>query len=71
MISSVAFGLDHPGDEGNYGLEVLCANWTPMVAAPMVATLAEPVTRACELLVDAATSDIDDFLMRFYRSQRG
>jgi hypothetical protein len=51
---------------GGYGLEVLCANWTPMVAV-----IVEPVSRACELLVDTAATDVDTFLMRFYQSQRG
>jgi len=62
-LTSAASDLDRYSD---YGLEVLCANWTPIVSA-----LAEPVTRACSLLADAATTDIDTFLARFYQSQRG
>jgi hypothetical protein len=37
----------------------------------MVAVIVEPVSRACELLVDTAATDVDTFLMRFYQSQRG
>jgi hypothetical protein len=56
-------------DLDRYGIEVLCANWTPMVAM-----IAEPVARAAELLADAAATDIDTidtFLKRYYQSQRG
>ncbi len=59
-LTCAASGLDH------YGIEVLCANWTPVVHV-----IAEPVTRVCEMLADAAASDGDDFLTRFYQSQRG
>ncbi len=59
-LTSAASDLDH------YGIEVLCANWTPIVAA-----LADPVARARELLADAASTDIEAFLARFYLSQRG
>jgi len=62
-LTSAASDLDR---YSGYGLEVLCANWTPIVSA-----LAEPVTRACALLADAATADPDSFLTRFYQSQRG
>ena len=53
-------------DLDQYGMEVLCANWTPIVSA-----LAEPAARARDLLTGAAHTDIDDFLARVYLSQRG
>ncbi len=65
-IPSAVSDLDRYCDYGNYGIEILCANWTPMVAV-----IAEPVSRACELPVEVAATDIDTFLKRFYDSQRG
>lgn len=61
--TSAASDLDR---YGSYSIEVLCANWTPVAAA-----IAEPVTRAVEFLADAAATDVDTFLTRFYQSQRG
>ncbi len=65
-ITSAVSDLDRYTDYGNYGIEVLCANWTPMVAV-----IAEPVSRACELLAEVAATDVDTFLKRFYELQRG
>ena len=62
-LTSAASDLDRYSD---YGLEVLCANWTPIISA-----LGEPVTRVCAVLADAATADVESFLTRFYQSQRG
>ena len=62
-LTSAASDLDR---YSGYSLEVLYANWTPMVS-----TLVEPVMRACAVLADAATTDVDSFLTRFYQSQRG
>lgn len=49
-----------------YGLEVLCASWNPLVA-----TLAEPVEACRELVAELATVDVEGFLASFYRSQQG
>jgi len=55
--------LPQPED---YGTEVLCANWNPVVAA--VAEL--PVAHACsEPLAELAAADADAFLEQFYRCQ--
>lgn len=48
-----------------YGVEVLCANWNPVVAA-----VAEPVRACRDLLADLSTVDGDAFLRQFYRSQK-
>jgi hypothetical protein len=49
-----------------YGLEVLCASWNPVVAA-----VVEPVSRACrELLADFSGGEADAFMKQFYRSQK-
>ena len=49
-----------------YGAEVLCANWNPVVAA-----VAEPIGLACrEWLADFTAVDVDAFLQQFYRCQR-
>lgn len=54
-----------PSQPEDYGVEVLCASWNPVVAA-----MAEPVGRACgELLADLAVVDVDAFLKQFYRCQ--
>ena len=49
-----------------YGTEVLCAGWNPLVAAAV-----EPVGRVCgNPLADLSTVDTDAFLGQFYRSQK-
>ena len=59
--------LDKPAqtEQAEYGLEVLCASWNPLVA-----TIAEPVVAARELVAEAAT-DAESFLASFYKSQQG
>jgi hypothetical protein len=56
--------LEKPAQDpqAQYGLEVLCASWNPLVA-----TLAEPV-EACRELV---APDVESFLASFYRAQQG
>jgi hypothetical protein len=49
----------------DYGLEVLCASWNPVVA-----TVAEPVRACRDLLADLSAVDGDAFLRQFYRSQK-
>ncbi|OGA54926.1 MAG: hypothetical protein A3G24_10405 [Betaproteobacteria bacterium RIFCSPLOWO2_12_FULL_62_13] len=57
------FAPPHPED---YGTEVLCANWNPVVAA-----VVEPIGQACrEWLADLSGVDVDTFLQQFYRCQR-
>jgi hypothetical protein len=49
-----------------YGPEVLCASWNPVVAA-----VVEPVSRACrELVADLSGGEVDAFLKQLYRSQK-
>lgn len=49
-----------------YGLEVLCASWNPVVAA-----VVEPIEQACRVwLADLTAVDVDAFLRQFYRCQR-
>jgi len=57
--------LDKPtqNTEADYGLEVLCASWNPLVAA-----LAEPVD---EYVAEFKAVDVESFLASFYRSQQG
>lgn len=52
--------------QAEYGLEVLCASWNPLVAA-----VAEPVRVARELVAELTAADADTFLASFYRSQQG
>lgn len=54
------------GEPAEYGLEVLCASWNPLVAA-----IAEPVDAARELIAELTAGDVEAFLARFYRCQRG
>jgi len=55
---------DKPQDNlADYGMEVLCASWIPLVAA-----IAEPVE---ELVAELANVDVEDFLSSFYNSQQG
>jgi len=49
----------------DYGPEVLCASWNPVVAA-----VAEPVRACRDLLADLSAVDGDAFLRQFYRSQK-
>lgn len=52
--------------QADYGLEVMCASWNPLVAA-----LTEPVEACRELVADLATGDVESFLASIYRSQQG
>ena len=52
--------------QADYGLEVLCASWNPLVTA-----LTEPVEACRELVADLATGDVESFLASIYRSQQG
>ena len=49
-----------------YGIEVLCASWTPLATA-----VAEPVVACHELVAELATIDAEAFLAGFYRFQQG
>lgn len=55
-----------PEQQAEYGPEVLCASWNPLVAA-----LADPVQACSELVSELATVDVELFLASFYRSQQG
>ena len=52
--------------QADYGQEVLCASWNPLVAA-----LTEPVEACRELVAELAAGDVESFLASFYRSQQG
>ncbi len=52
--------------QANYGQEVLCASWNPLVTA-----LAEPVEACREFVAELATNDVESFLSSFYRSEQG
>lgn len=53
-------------EQAGYGLEVLCASWTPLATA-----IAEPAAACRELIAELATADAEAFLASFYRSQQG
>lgn len=56
-----------PEAQPQYGLEVLCASWNPVVTA-----IAEPVGAAARgFVAEVATIDVEGFLSSFYRSQQG
>ncbi len=55
-----------PEAQPQYGLEVLCASWNPLVTA-----IAEPVGACHEFVAELATIDVEGFLSSFYRSQQG
>lgn len=52
--------------QAEYGQEVLCASWNPLVT-----TLADPVGTCRELVAELATVDVESFLASFYRSEQG
>ncbi len=54
------------GNPAEYGPEVLCASWNPLVNA-----LAEPVGAARGLIAELKAVDVEAFLARFYRCQQG
>lgn len=60
--------LDKPAqaEQANYGMEILCASWNPLVTA-----IAEPVEACRELVAEPAAVDAESFLANFYRSQQG
>ena len=51
--------------QAEYGLEVLCASWNPVVTA-----LTEPVEACRELVAELAAGDVESFLASFYRSHQ-
>jgi len=53
-------------EQAGYGLEVLCASWTPLAT-----DIAEPAAACRELVADLATVYVRAFLASFYRSQQG
>jgi len=53
-------------EQTGYGLEVLCASWTPLATA-----IAEPAAACHDLVAGLATVDVETFLASFYRSQQG
>jgi len=53
-------------EQTGYGLEVLCASWTPLTTA-----IDEPIEACRGLVTELATADIESFLASFYRSQQG
>ena len=55
-----------PEVQAGYGLEVLCASWTPLAA-----TIAQPADACREFVAELAMVDADAFLASFYRSQQG
>jgi hypothetical protein len=55
-----------PEAQPQYGLEVLCASWNPLVTA-----IAEPVGACREFVAELAAIDVEGFLSSFYRSQQG
>ncbi|HXF68081.1 MAG TPA: hypothetical protein VNK67_15465 [Burkholderiales bacterium] len=54
------------GLDPEYGLDVLCASWNPLVAA-----LAEPMQACHEFVAEIASADAESFLARFYTCQQG
>jgi hypothetical protein len=48
-----------------YGVEVMCASWNPVVAA-----VAEPIGQARAWLAERSAVDADTFLAQFYRCQQ-
>jgi hypothetical protein len=55
-----------PEAQPQYGPEVLCASWNPVVTA-----IAEPAGGARKFVAEPATTDAEGFLSSFYRSQQG
>jgi hypothetical protein len=58
---------DQPAaNDEQYGVEVLCAGWNPLVAAA-----AEPVEACRGLIADLAGMEVETFLARVYHFQQG
>lgn len=53
-------------EQAGYGVEVLCASWTPLATS-----IAEPVAACRQLVSELETVDAETFLASFYRSQQG
>jgi len=60
--------LDNPEQKAQpgYGIEVLCASWTPLATA-----VAVPVAACHEFVAEPAAADAEAFLASFYRFQQG
>lgn len=53
-------------NDEQYGVEVLCAGWNPLVAAA-----AEPVEACRGLISELAGMEVEAFLTRVYHFQQG
>jgi len=53
-------------NDEQYGIEVLCAGWNPLVACAV-----EPMEACRSLLADFAGMEVEAFLARVYRFQQG
>lgn len=58
-----------PGEQAGYGVEVLCASWTPLETA--IAKPAAPAEGGGEITSESAAADVEAFLTSFYRFQQG
>lgn len=66
MIMAASDTPTGPSRPEDYGVEVLCASWNPVVTG-----VVEPAGHACrELPADFSAVDADAFLKEFYRSQK-
>jgi len=52
--------------DGQYGVEVLCAGWNPLIACSV-----EPIEACRSLIADLAGMEVEAFLARVYRFQQG
>ena len=64
-MDSIQHNLSAAND-AQYGVEVLCAGWNPLVTAA-----AEPVEACRGLIAELAGGEIEAFLVRFYHFQQG
>ena len=53
-------------NDAQYGVEVLCSGWNPLVTAT-----AEPVEACRGLIAELAGAEVEAFLARFYHFQQG
>lgn len=54
-----------PAPAPDYGVEVMCASWNPVVAV-----VVEPIDQAKAWLSEHSAADAETFLTQFYRFQQ-
>ena len=63
------YKIEQDAMEAEYGEEVICAGWNPVVALVCQQPVLEPTNRRANMPADLALADAELFLQRMYACQ--